>query len=58
MEVQLLTLMVALAAMILIQGSAVINGKRFGGVLISFALGTTIGAAVFYTVLVFLPQVM
>lgn len=53
-----MTLMVALAAMILIQGSAVINGKRFGGVLISFALGTTIGAAVFYTVLVFLPQVM
>jgi hypothetical protein len=58
MEFQTSTLLIALAVMILIQGGAVINGKKFGGVLISYAIGTIIGASVFWGLLIILPQVM
>jgi len=58
MEFQTSTLLIALAVMIVIQGGAVINGKKLGGVLISFAIATVIGAAVFWGILTFLPQVM
>jgi len=51
-------LLIALAAMIVIQALTVINGRKFGGVLAGFIVGTLIGASVFWTLLLFLPQVV
>jgi len=51
-------LLIALAAMIVIQALAVVNGKRYGGVVFSFLAATLIGAGVFWALLIFLPQVI
>lgn len=51
-------LLIALAAMIVIQALAVVNGRKFGGVIISFLAATLIGAGVFWALLILLPQVI
>lgn len=51
-------LLIALAVMIVIQALTVVNGRKFGGVLMGFIVGTLIGASAFWTLLILLPQVM
>jgi len=51
-------LLIALAAMIVIQALTVINGRKFGGVIMGFIVGTLIGASTFWTLLILLPQVI
>jgi len=51
-------LLIALAAMIVIQALTVVNGRKFGGVIMGFIVGTLIGASTFWIILIFLPQVI
>jgi len=51
-------LLIALAVMIVIQGLTVVNGRKFGGVIMGFIVGTLIGFSAFWTLLILLPQVM
>lgn len=51
-------LLIALAVMIVTQALAVVNGRKFGGVIMGFIVGTLIGASAFWTLLILLPQVI
>ena len=51
-------LLIAVISMVLIQGAAVINGKRYGGTVVSFIVGTGLGYLAFRFALTILPQVM
>jgi hypothetical protein len=51
-------LLIALAAMVVIQFLTVVNGRKYGGVIAGFVVGSLIGLFVFWILIIMLPQVI